>query len=69
MEKQIIRWTYLLGLVCVVVAVLWRAAALAGVGQINIGSSPLNYMSFFKAAVLFLLTSIATAHCVASQKG
>ena len=70
MEKQIIRWTYLLGVVCVAAAVLWRAAGLAGVNdQITVGGSLVTYMSFFKGAVLLLLTSIATAQCVASQKG
>ena len=69
MEKQVIRWSYLLGVICVVLAVLFRAAnAMGWMGDIHTAGSSIGYMSFLKGAVLFLLTSIATSGYLSAQK-
>jgi hypothetical protein len=71
MEKQIIRWSYLLGLACVIVALVWRAAG--GLGWIatglNMPGALMNYMTFYKAALLFLVVAIATGTYSSAMKG
>lgn len=69
MEKQIMRWSYLLGVICVVVALLLRAADAAGwLHTINTRGTALGYMSFLKGALMFLVACIATSSYTASQK-
>lgn len=70
MEKHLIRWTYWLGLACVVVALAWRALNTMGAflpDSMVLGRS-IYYMSFYKAALILLVTSMATASYAASQK-
>ena len=70
MEKQIIRWTYWLGVLSAVVAMVWRALNTLGIGvplMLTPGTT-IWYLSFYKAALLFLLVSIATAQMASSQK-
>ena len=70
MEKHLIRWTYWLGLACMVVALAWRALNAMGTflpDNMVLGRS-IYYMSFYKAALIFLVTSMATASYAASQK-
>jgi hypothetical protein len=64
MEKHVVRWTYLLGVACVVIALVWRALNVFGWGipYIMVPGQTLYYMSAYKAAFLLLLTSIATAN-------
>jgi len=57
------RWSYWLGLVCAVVALVMRTFNAFGVwlpGTVIQGIT-IWYMSFFKGALLFLLVNIATA--------
>lgn len=65
MEKQIIRWSYWLGLVCVIVSLVWRG--LTTVGLLPIALLSVSYMAFYKTAFLLFLTGIATAVRVWSE--
>ncbi|MCL5288545.1 MAG: hypothetical protein M1453_11205 [Acidobacteria bacterium] len=69
MEKKILQYSYWLGVLCVVVAVIWRFANAMGYGmrQIMPGQS-IYYMSFYKAALLFLMVSIATGANILAGK-
>ena len=66
MEKHIVRLSYWLGMICAGVALVWRGIVALGIGV----PSPetlapgrfLYYMSFYKAAVLFLVIAVATAN-------
>ncbi len=61
MEKKILVYSYWLGMLCVVMALVWRAASMLGYfGEPLIRSLSLSYTSFFKGAVLFLLVTVAT---------
>lgn len=69
MEKHIVRWSYLLGLVCVFVAAVWRLAGAFGMShQFCFGGSLVGYWSFFRAAFLFLLLTVASASYAAAMK-
>lgn len=62
MEKIIVRWSYWLGVACVVVALLMRTANAAGLMTVvDTRGMYIGYMSFFKGAILFLLTAVATS--------
>lgn len=63
MEKLIARWSYWLGIACLVIAVAWRTVNAFGLWMpINVtpGRS-IWYWSFFHASILFFVTTIATA--------
>jgi len=61
MEKKILQYSYWLGVACVVVAVVWRAATVMGFGSVSMMQGlSLTYTSFLRGAVLFLLTAAAT---------
>jgi uncharacterized membrane protein YhaH (DUF805 family) len=63
MEKQIARWSYWLGIACLVIAVVWRTVNAFGV-LLPINVTPGHtvwYLSFFHASILFFVTTIATA--------
>jgi hypothetical protein len=74
MEKQMVRWTFLLGMVCLVIAILWRGINAVGAGFDTIELVPpllgraIGYMSFYKAALLFFIASIAASGYLSSQK-
>lgn len=69
MEKHIVRWSYLLGLVCALVAAVWRVASAIGMPrQFNLGGGFVGYWSFFSAAFLLLLVTVATASYMAAGK-
>lgn len=59
MEKYIVRWSYWLGVVCVVIALAWRGLLAFKFGPEKLMT--ISYMSVYKAAVLFLLTAISTS--------
>jgi hypothetical protein len=61
MEKYILRWSYWLGVISFVVAIVWRVVVVA-VGK-PLGFGGITYMSFYKGALLLLLMAIATACC------
>lgn len=63
MKKHIDKWSYWLGLVSAAIALIMRAFNAFGVwlpGTVVQGMT-IWYMSFYKAALLFLLINIATA--------
>jgi uncharacterized membrane protein YkgB len=61
MEKKILQYSYWLGVACVAVALVWRAAAAMGFGGgLMMQGISLTYTSFLKGALLFLLTAVAT---------
>ena len=64
MEKHIINVSYWLGMLSVVLAFLARAANILGPDSLHFffpKGNPVGYHSFLDAAVLFFLTTIATA--------
>lgn len=61
MEKKILQYSYWLGVLCVAVAVAWRAADAMGLfGAPHTAVLSLTYISFLKGALLFLLLTVAT---------
>ena len=68
MERHILRYSYLLGLVCAAVAMLWRLVNQFGIYAANyVPGTQVGYMTFFKAALLLLLVSIASALVMQQQ--
>ena len=66
MEKSILRWSYWLGVISAVIALVWRAINVAlglhPAGVAVIPGQTIWYMSFYKAALLFLLVAVASAN-------
>jgi hypothetical protein len=61
MERKILQYSYWLGVVCVVVAIVWRGCNALGFFLANVVPGiTVSYQSFLKGAVLLLLTAIAT---------
>ncbi len=63
MEKLIARWSYWLGITSFAIAILWRGLNALGFWR-PLSMAPgasLWYMSFYKGALLFLLTTVASA--------
>jgi len=63
MEKHVIKWSYWLGVVCAVVALVTRALNVLGIPANLVAGrgNPIAYRSFFDGALLFFVTAIATA--------
>jgi hypothetical protein len=63
MEKQIMRWSYWLGVVSVVLAIVTRFLNTLGLPTMLLQTrgNSISYRSFVDGALLFLVTSIATA--------
>ena len=64
MERNIVHWSYWLGIASLVIALLWRGFNAFGVWiptKITPGNT-VYYMSFYKAALLFLVAAIASAN-------
>lgn len=59
MEKHILTWSYWLGLVCTVIALVLRIWTALGL-SLKQGQNIWN-MSFYKGALLFFLITVATA--------
>jgi hypothetical protein len=62
-EKVIARWSYWLGIACLVVTVIWKALNTFGL-WLPSGVTPgggITYLSFFHASILFFVTTVATA--------
>ncbi len=58
MEKQITKWAYWLGIVCLVVAVIWRVIKL-WIGPVpGVDIAPLT---LYRGASLFFLAAIASS--------
>lgn len=64
MEKQLLQWSYWLGVACVAVAIVWRAAnAIAGIPtDLHLAGKEVTYWTVIHGAILFLLVAIATAN-------
>jgi hypothetical protein len=60
MGKQIIRWSYWLGLVCLVISLVWRVLTAFGVLAFPLMKN-VSYSTIYRGAGLFFLTAIATA--------
>jgi hypothetical protein len=63
MEKLIARWSYWLGIACLVIAVVWRAGNACGfwTPMTIAPGHTIWYLSFLHASILFFVTTIATA--------
>ena len=63
MEKHIMWWSYWLGVVCVVLAIVTRFLNTLGLPTMLLQTrgNPISPRSFVDGALLFLITSIATA--------
>jgi hypothetical protein len=63
MEKHIGRWTYWVGIACLVVALGWRAVNALGLvaPPTTAPGRAISYWSFYHGSFLFLATSIASA--------
>ncbi len=63
MEKHIMHWSYWLGIGCVVLAVFTRILNSFGLPTMLLQTrgNTISFRTFVNAALLFLLTSIATA--------
>lgn len=64
MEKNIVHWSYWMGIACLVLALVWRGINALGVWvptDITPGHS-IWYMSFYKASLLFFVATIASSN-------
>jgi hypothetical protein len=63
MEKQIVKWSYWLGLLSALIALVLRSLNIFGILAPNVVQQgrTLWYMSFYKGALLFFLIAIATS--------
>lgn len=63
MEKLIARWTYWLGMACLVIAVIWRIVSVFRSWSSSAAASgqPVGHVAFLHASILFLIATIATA--------
>ena len=63
MEKQIVKWSYWLGIASAVIALVLRGLNAVGMllPTVLLEGRTIWYMSFYKAAILFLMIAIATA--------
>lgn len=64
MERNIVHWTYWLGILSLLIALLWRAFNALGLWlpmYIREGET-VYYMSFYKASLLFFIAAIASSH-------
>jgi hypothetical protein len=62
MEKLLIKLSYWLGVICLVVAVLSRLLNAIGIGfaQFSTRGNEVSYRTFLAGAILFLIMAIAT---------
>ena len=66
MERNIVHWTYWLGITSLIIALLWRALNALGFWlpmYIKEGET-VYYMSFYKASLLFFIAAIASSNYV-----
>ena len=66
MEKNLIRVSYLVGLVCTAAAVILRGLGWLGVWRAALEASPWH-LTFYKGALLFFVMAIATASYAGAQ--
>ncbi len=69
MEKQLARWSFLAGMVCLAISVIWRVAfSLRLYSYSYLPGTNVYYGTFFRGAFLLLLLSIAAAQIAALSK-
>jgi hypothetical protein len=69
MEKKILQYSYWLGLLCAVLAILWRGTNAAGYFLASVVPGvTVYYQSFYKGAVLLLLIAVASESYMASKR-
>ncbi len=64
MEKLIARWSYWLGMACLVIAVIWRVVDIFrswSSSSAATSGQPVGHVAFLHASILFLVATIATA--------
>jgi len=63
MAKQIAKWSYWVGIVCLVVSILWRAASAIGLPAAPslVDGRTFGYLTFYRGSLLFFVASIASA--------
>jgi len=64
MEKHIMRWSYWLGIACLVIAVVWKGTNALGMWLPPKTASQyaIWYLSFFRGSLLFFVASIGSAN-------
>lgn len=69
MKRHILNWSYWLGMASAVIALVLRGLNAIGVllPTVVMEGRTIWYMSFYKAAFLFLLIAIATANNICSH--
>jgi uncharacterized membrane protein len=65
MEKHIAQWSYLLGLACSLLAMVWKGLEFLNVMPGGFGA--LTYMTLYKGGLLFLVIAVATSGYVAAK--
>jgi hypothetical protein len=62
MEKLIARWSYWLGIACVIIAIAWKGGNAFGLWRaLPPTPADISYWSFYNASLLFFALSIASA--------
>jgi len=62
MEKAIARWSYWLGIACVIIVIAWKGGNALGLWRaLPPTPADISYWSFFNAGLLFFATSVASA--------
>ena len=69
MEKHILRWSYWLGIVSLVIAAVWKALSALGLRlpMLFTKDQTIFYLTFYKASLLLLVAAIATASYASSK--
>jgi len=57
MERQILHWSYWLGLACLIIAVVWRVLNVFGLAPGN----SIFPLTFYKGSLLLFVAAIASA--------
>jgi len=61
MERHILHWSYWLGIVSLVIAIVWKAVTTLGV---SLPGSQFNLaLTLYKGSLLLLVAAIASANC------
>lgn len=69
MEKHILRWSYWLGIVSLVIAAVWKAFNALGLTlpMLFTKDQTIFYLTFYKASLLLFVAAIATANYGSSK--
>jgi len=68
-EKHVVKWTYWLGIACAAIALIVRGLQALGVFVTDYlpPGANIGYMSFYKAGLLLLAVSIASATTISAR--